>query len=217
MGESKYQYQQHAVRTDHEYRRDTAYNHVHDSSRFLRDWKRSKQGRTRILGASLFFCFLLGCQSRSLKPNPTFNEDIAPIIFKNCAPCHRPGEAGPFTLLTYDDVLKKAKTIVTDTSARYMPPWPADPSYSHFLGERVLKDEEIRLIATWVHNGSPAGDPAKLPSQPQYSNGSAYGKPDLVVKMLEPLRLPGDNKDRFFVIKMPYDIPKETFVRASEF
>src|SRR5436189_4737945 len=82
--------------------------------------------------------FLAGCQQ-----TPTFNQQIAPIVFKNCAPCHRPGEAGPFPLLTYDDVVKKARTIAAVTQARYMPPWPADPNYSHFLGERVLRNEDI--------------------------------------------------------------------------
>src|SRR5436309_10156775 len=99
----------------------------------------------------------------SCQRSPTFNRDIAPIVFKNCAPCHRPGEAGPFPLLTYEDVLKKAKTIAAVTQARYMPPWPADPSYSHFIGERVLRDDEIQMVQRWVANGNPAGDPARIP------------------------------------------------------
>jgi mono/diheme cytochrome c family protein len=130
----------------------------------------------------LILCFLFAaCRSHSIKENPTFSEDIAPIIFKNCAPCHRPGEVGPFPLLSYSDVTKKAGTIAAVTKARYMPPWPADPSYSHFLGERVLTEDEIQLIQNWVVNGSPAGDPATAPPQPQFPKGSAYGKPDLVV------------------------------------
>src|SRR2546422_10758334 len=88
----------------------------------------------------------------SCNRTPTFSEDIAPIIFKNCAPCHRPGEAGPFSLLTYEDVLKKAKTIAAVTQARYMPPWAADPSYSPFIGERVLRDDQIPMGPRSVAN-----------------------------------------------------------------
>ena len=98
-----------------------------------------------------------------------------------------------------------------------MPPWPADPSYSRFIGERVLETEEIQMIKTWVANGSPAGDPAKLPPQPQFSKESALGKPDLVVKMAEPIPIPGDNADHFMVAKIPYEIPNDRFVRAIEF
>ena len=165
----------------------------------------------------VFLLLLSGCPSKAIKSNPTFSEDIAPIIFKNCAPCHRPGEAGPFPLLTYDDVLKKAKTVAAVTQARYMPPWPADPSYSHFIGERVLRDDEIQMVQRWVANGNPAGDPARLPPPPQFPKGSVFGKPDLVVRMREPLRIPGDNTDRFMVIKIPYEIPQDAFVRAIEF
>ncbi|PYS32725.1 MAG: hypothetical protein DMG14_33710, partial [Acidobacteria bacterium] len=70
--------------------------------------------------------------------------------------------------MSYEDVLKKAKTIAAVTKSRYMPPWPADPSYAHFLGERVLTDKEIQLITSWVENGRPQGDPAKLPPPPQF-------------------------------------------------
>src|SRR5262245_33304801 len=144
-----------------------------------------------------FILALWGCRasSPSVNPNPTFTSDIAPITLKNCAPCHRPGEAGPFPLLTYEDVLKKAKTIQMVTKSRYMPPWPADPSYSHFLNERVLTDAEIALISTWVDNGSPMGDPNNMPPLPEFPKESKLGKPDLVVKMLEPVKLPGNNTD----------------------
>src|SRR5882672_6107408 len=112
----------------------------------------------RVHGFVAAALLLASCQ----RP-PTFNREIAPIVFKNCAPCHRPGEAGPFPLLNYEDVVKKAKTIAAVTQGRYMPPWPADPSYSHFIGERVLRDDEIQAIKRWVENGTPEGDPANRP------------------------------------------------------
>ena len=31
----------------------------------------------------------------------TFNRTVAPILWQHCATCHRPGEVGPFSLLTY--------------------------------------------------------------------------------------------------------------------
>jgi hypothetical protein len=159
---------------------------------------------------------LVGCRSDRPQPAPTFAETIAPIVYRNCAVCHRPGEAGPFPLLTYEDVVRKAKTIVAVTKARYMPPWPADPAYSHFLGERILSESDIQSIATWVENGTPLGDPAKAPKPPEFAS-SSLGVPDLVVKMREPITLPGDNTDHFLVIKLPYEIPEDRFVRAIEF
>ena len=112
----------------------------------------------------------------------TWSKQIAPIIFKNCTACHRPGESGPFNLLNYADVVKKAKLIKFVTGTRYMPPWPADADYTHFVGERGLTKEEIDLIKLWVDNGLQHGDSLSDPKAPEFYTGSYFGKPDLVIK-----------------------------------
>ena len=69
---------------------------------------------------------------------PTFNRDIAPILFGKCATCHRPGEVAPFPLLTFADAQKRAKQLVTVTRRRLMPPWKAQPGHGEFLDERPV-------------------------------------------------------------------------------
>src|SRR3954467_3846415 len=88
----------------------------------------------------------------------TFSEAIAPIVYDNCVTCHRPGEAAPFSLISYEDVKKRAQLIVTVTKARYMPPWHAAHDYGEFADERRLNDQQIALIAEWVQQGMPQGD-----------------------------------------------------------
>src|ERR1700689_1330898 len=73
----------------------------------------------------------------------TFNRDIAPIIFQSCARCHRPGESGPFSLLTYDDVKKHARQIAVVTRDRFMPPWLPEAQSLKFADEMRLSDAEI--------------------------------------------------------------------------
>src|SRR6266404_6858309 len=90
---------------------------------------------------------------------PTFNKDIAPILYQNCASCHRPGEVAPFSLLSYQDAAKRAKLIATVTERRYMPPWKPEPGYGNFANERRLTDTQIALIKDWAANGAPEGDP----------------------------------------------------------
>jgi hypothetical protein len=148
---------------------------------------------------------------------PVFTENIAPLIFKNCVPCHRKNGAGPFPLTTYAEVLRKATTIGKVTAAHYMPPWPADPAYSHFVGEKRLDEGQIDLIRSWIEQGCKEGDRSKLPAVPVFPEGSLYGKPDLVLKMRSPMLIPGDNTDRFFLMKFPYDLPADTFIRFIEF
>jgi len=80
----------------------------------------------------------------------TFNRQIAPIIYRNCSPCHHPGEAAPFSLLSYQDVVKKGKTIAKATSSHIMPPWKAEPASYNYRDERRLTEEEITMIQIFL-------------------------------------------------------------------
>jgi len=179
---------------------------------------------------SFFFCSLLltvGCTTETPKNTseeavatdntPVTFVDIAPIIHQNCTPCHRPGEAGPFPLRTYDEVAKHAQMIRYVTRIGYMPPWPADPNYRHFLGERFLTENQKTLIQQWVDGGFIKGDSTKIPSPPTFPKGSKLGEPDLVLTMPEKLDIKGNSRDLFLTMKIPYELPQDTFVRLIEF
>src|ERR1700722_20156595 len=116
---------------------------------------------------------------------PTFNRDIAPILYQNCATCHRPGEVAPFSLLTYQDAARRANQIATVTHSRFMPPWKAEPGYGSFQNERRLTDEQIALLSEWAANGAPEGDPAGKPTPPVFTEGWQAGQPDKVFTLSE--------------------------------
>src|SRR6516162_7776328 len=101
----------------------------------------------------------------------TFSETVAPIIYDNCVTCHRPGEAAPFALISFEDVKKRGSLIASVTKSRYMPPWHAAHGYGEFDAERRLTDEQIAAIGAWVKDGMPQGDPAKMPKVPQFTEG----------------------------------------------
>ncbi len=162
-----------------------------------------------------FAFFIISCKEKK-KTELTFSDHIAPIIFKNCTPCHRPGEAGPFNLITYNDVLSRSKLIKFVTQSRFMPPWPADANYSHFTDERVLSNDEIKSIVTWIDEGCKEGDPTRLPPLPFFPAGSQLGKPDLVIRLKDVYQIKGNGKDQFLLMRVPYQIPKDTFVRVIE-
>lgn len=153
----------------------------------------------------------------SKQPTEISFVEIAPIIYKNCTPCHRPGESGPFALTNYAEVKKNANKIKFVTQTGYMPPWPADPKYTHFIGERILSDHEKELIKLWVENGAPLGNESKIPKVPVFYSGSFFGKPDTVIKFINPVLIKGNGADHFYIIKMPVKLSKDTFVRYFEF
>jgi len=148
---------------------------------------------------------------------PTFNRDIAPIIFTRCAPCHRPGQAGPFDLLSYKDVKKRAQEIARLTAERTMPPWLPEPGYGEFKEERRLSEEEIGRIQAWVANGTLEGSAADLPPLPRWSEGWQLGEPDLVLKAPEPYTLPESGPDVWRTLVIPAPLQKTRYVRALEF
>jgi hypothetical protein len=112
----------------------------------------------------------------------TYN-DVAPILYKNCSGCHRPGEIGPFSLLSYNDAVANAQGIKNQVVSRMMPPWQTDPNYRKFIGERILPQNEIDLIAQWVDDGAVEGDPSLAPPVPVFPTGSQLGIPDLTLSM----------------------------------
>src|SRR5271166_631065 len=146
----------------------------------------------------------------------TFNRDIAPIIFHYCASCHRPGEAGPFPLLTYEDVRKHGHQIAAVTQTRFMPPWLPEPQPLKFADERRLSGEQIKLIEKWVEQGMLQGRPADLPAQPQFVKGWQLGKPDLIVKAAKPFLLPASGIDTYWNFILPIPIDESRWVKAVE-
>jgi hypothetical protein len=147
----------------------------------------------------------------------TYSSDVAKILYGKCTPCHRQGEAGIFPLVTFRDAERRAKMIAKTAREKTMPPWPADYNYVHYAGERYLTEEEIKILEDWAERGAPVGDSTKIPPVPEFPRGSQLAKPDLVLKMKEAVPLPGDNKDKFMLVKIPYQVPQDTFIRAIEF
>lgn len=169
--------------------------------------------------ACLFACWLAsGCSAPAAPPAiPTFNRDIAPILFAKCATCHRPGEVAPFPLLTFADAQRRAKQIATVTHRRLMPPWKAQPGHGEFLDERRLDDAQIERIARWAEAEAPEGNPADLPRTPKFPTGWQLGQPDLVVRMPKPYQLAAEGPDELRNFVIPIPLNEDRMVGAVEF
>ncbi len=163
----------------------------------------------------LFLLYTFSCNTNKLPENVTYSEHIAPILYKNCTSCHRAGEAGGFNLISYQDAASRGKLLKYVTQSRFMPPWPADATYSHFIDEKVLTQNEIDLIARWVETGCQLGDSTKI-TPPVFPKGSQLGKPDLVIKLRDVYKIKGDGQDRFLLMRVPYQIPRDTFISVVE-
>jgi tetratricopeptide (TPR) repeat protein len=149
-------------------------------------------------------------------PSVTFSEDVAPILYSECAPCHRPSGPTPFSLLTFRDVRPRAAQIAAVTASRRMPPWKPEPGHGEFVGARRLTAAQIETIGRWVALGAPEGDPAKLPPAPVDTGPWTLGPPDLVLET-QPytMRADGDDMYRNFALSIPGGATR--YVKAWEF
>jgi hypothetical protein len=147
---------------------------------------------------------------------PTFTKDIAPILQKNCQVCHRPGEAAPFSMLTYEETRPWAAAMKEAVETKKMPPWFADPRYGHFSNAAGLTQHEVETIAAWADAKAPKGDPRDMPPPVNFVEGWQIGKPDLVYQMPQPFHVPASGVVDYQHIIVPSGFTKDTWVQAAE-
>jgi hypothetical protein len=147
---------------------------------------------------------------------PTFSKDVAPILFKNCAGCHRPGEIAPMSLLTYDEARPWARAIAKVVANRTMPPWHADAPPGTFHNERILSDADRRTLLAWADGGAPKGDPKDLPPAPSFHEGWSIGQPDVVLEMLEDFKIPSSGTVQYEHFYIPTNFAETKWVKALE-
>jgi peroxiredoxin len=154
-----------------------------------------------------------GCRIARVTPprkdgKVTFTKDVARIIQKNCQECHRPGQIGPMSLLTYDDVSSWAASIREVVAENRMPPWYADPHYGKWLNDRRLSPKDKKALLAWIKQGTPRGDLRDLPPPPKFDKDWRIGKPDLVITMPKAFAVPAKMPRR----GIPY---KHFFVKTN--
>ncbi|MFT4514790.1 MAG: tetratricopeptide (TPR) repeat protein, partial [Planctomycetota bacterium] len=146
--------------------------------------------------------------------SPTWSSDVAAIVHRSCASCHRPGQPAPFSLLSYGDVFKKRAFVAEVTASGYMPPW--QPTHGDFVGDRRLSKQDLATIKSWVAAGAPRGDESMEPKAPKFSDGWQLGEPDAIIRMPDVLEVPASGADivRNFVV--PIAIERMRYVAAVE-
>jgi len=166
----------------------------------------------------ILFFFSLACIINCRAQSLTYYKDIQPIIQAKCSGCHKPGESAPFSLLTYDDVAKRASFIKEVIQKRYMPPWKADNNYVHFANDRSLSSKQIDDIVKWIDDKAPEGTETIAAVEKPVLAGTMYNrKPDLVLMAKDTFHVKGDNGEVFVIFKIPFELKDSANVEAIEF
>jgi mono/diheme cytochrome c family protein len=147
---------------------------------------------------------------------PTFTKNVAPILHKNCAECHRPSGIAPMSLIEYKEVRPWAKSIRERVVDRTMPPWFADPKHGEFANDPSLTQAEIDTIRAWVDAGSPKGDDKDLPQAPKFVEGWTIGTPDKILSMREEASIPAEGVVPYRYYRIPTDFTEDKWIQAIE-
>ncbi len=164
-----------------------------------------------------FGCPIPGAGKRIVAraPTVTYHRDVLPILQASCQTCHRPGQLGPFSLMSYTQAVKWADDIVGETRAKRMPPWKA-AQRGHFTNERVLTDAQVRTLATWVAEGMPEGDVKDAPRPAKFHDGWQLGTPDLILEPTADVVIGPTGRDAFHVIVLPTGLKEDRYIAAVE-
>jgi len=166
-------------------------------------------------GAAVFIGY--GVMADNSTATVTFSKDVAPIIFENCASCHRPGETAPMSFLSYKEVRPWARSIREKVVEREMPPWYADPNHGEFLNDPRLSKTEIETIKAWVDGGAKEGDPKDMPPAPKFADtGWKYGEPDVVLSMSEAAEIPADGTVDYKYYAVPTNFTEDKYIQYAE-
>jgi hypothetical protein len=168
-----------------------------------------------VVAGALVLPSVAGAQS-AVRDTPTFTRDVAPIFYKSCTSCHRPGEIAPMSLLTFKDARPYARAIATKVSTGAMPPWHADPAHGEFLNDRRLAPSDKETILRWVKAGAPEGRAADLPPQPVYPDGWQIGRPDAVFSLPEDYPVPSSGTIDYKYFEVPTNFTEDKWVQAFQ-
>jgi hypothetical protein len=146
----------------------------------------------------------------------TFERDVTPILQKHCQSCHRPGEIGPMSLLSYKDVRPWAKAIRSSVLSREMPPWFADPKHGRFRNDRSMSQSEIDTLVAWVDSGARRGEPKDAPPPKEFADGWRIGRPDVVFEIPKDFHVPAAGAVPYQWIIVPTGFTEDKWVKAAE-
>ena len=163
-------------------------NYLADAVKAIKNQRLPKISKTETDGCLIGRVLL---QNKENESNVTYANQISRILNERCVNCHRDGEAAPFSLTDYEEVVGWAEMIDEVVKDQRMPPWHANPQHGKFKNDPTLSTEQKELISEWVKAGAPLGDKDALPTPPKFTEGWRIGEPDVV----------------FQVTKKPYPIP----------
>lgn len=150
-------------------------------------------------------------------PGPvTYHNRVSRLIQQHCLECHRPGENGPFSLITYDSVKENSATIKRAVKRGVMPPWFADPKFGHWSNDRSLSETDRADLVAWIEAGAPLGDEKDAPVERKFVSGWKIGEPDAVFETPYAFKIPATGAMEYQRVALQTNLPEDRWVTEVE-
>ena len=149
-------------------------------------------------------------------PAPTFYKDVLPVLENNCQGCHRPGEPGPMSFMSYDSTRPWAKSIKEVVVSKKMPPWFADPAHGKFVNDRSLSAADVATLVSWVDTGAKAGNPKDAPKPVAFTDGWAIAQPDKIIEIPTAISIPTSGVMDYQYVIVHTGFTEDKYVQFAE-
>ena len=164
----------------------------------------------------LVLCVFATALSAADLPKVTYYRDVAGILQEHCQSCHRPGEIGPMSFGSYQEVRPWAKAIREAVLTRKMPPWFAEKNVGKFHNDPSLSQQDIDKLAAWAETGAAVGDPHDAPAPRTFVDGWNIGTPDAIFEMPEPYEVPASGTLEYTYLIVPTGFKEDRWLVGAE-
>ncbi|MBY0587078.1 redoxin family protein [bacterium] len=161
-------------------------------------------------------CLIGRAPKGTQKNDVTYSNQIARLIQSKCLECHREGEAAPFPMNSYEEVVGWAPMMREVVDLGRMPPWFADPKHGHFKNDPRLNDQEKKDLALWIEAGCPEGNPKDLPAPKNFVKGWSIGQPDVVFEIPTSYQVPAEGVVDYQYFTVETNFTEDKWIQASE-
>lgn len=179
---------------------------------------------TKVLSAILVSALFPALSSaQEAASHPTYAKEVSRIIQENCQICHQPGQIGPMSFTSYEEVRPWAPLIQLRVANREMPPYQYDTEIGiqHLKNDWRMSQEDIDTVVAWVNAGSPFGNREDLPPPRQYPDmddwrlADELGQPDHTIKSTA-WDVPAEGQDLWWKPIVDSGITESRCIKAVE-
>ena len=148
----------------------------------------------------------------------SYNDDIVPILERNCVSCHHDGAIAPWSMSSHAMVMGWSPMMKEVVMTKRMPPGQIDPHVGMPIKDVAgLTIAERQKLIQWIDQGSPRGEGPDLLTALEFDDPEfSLGEPDIVLDVT-PQAIPATGVIDYRYVPVELNLDKDVWVSGIEF